>query len=205
MMKGNRYIGIMLLTKIRIAQIVVGVAIVAVFIWLLILLLLENKYRKKNEKLEEKQERCTTNVVEKEEQMPYLPDEDDERTVVLQDEDDERTMVLQGGFSSGKYGLKRAKNGEWISIDQMQTVIGKSREQVDYVISDNAAISRVHAKLVWKDNMYYLYDMNSSNGTFVNGEKIDGTGIRIKANDSIILADEQFEFVRQGDSRASEL
>lgn len=123
---------------------------------------------------------------------------EDERTVMLQGDENERTMILQTAFYAGEYCLRRIKNGECISINQIETIIGKSREQADYVIVDNNAISRVQAKLLWDNGNYYLQDMNSANGTFVNGQRIDGKGVKLDLHDMIALADEQFEFLLQG-------
>ena len=46
----------------------------------------------------------------------------------------------------------------------------------------------------WKNDAYYLFDLNSANGTFVNGKEIDSTGIRLENRDKVVLADEAFEF-----------
>ena len=43
------------------------------------------------------------------------------------------------------------------------------------VIVDNTAISRQHTSIELKDESYLLSDLGSLNGTFVNGEKIEGT------------------------------
>lgn len=42
------------------------------------------------------------------------------------------------------------------------------------VIVDNTAISRKHASLELKDGLYILTDLESLNGTFVNGKRIKG-------------------------------
>lgn len=43
------------------------------------------------------------------------------------------------------------------------------------VIVDNTAISREHTSIQLKDDSYLLTDLGSLNGTFVNGERIEGT------------------------------
>lgn len=49
-------------------------------------------------------------------------------------------------------------------------IIGRSPD-ADIVI-DNTAISRHHSSIELRDGMHYLADLNSTNGTMVNGKKI---------------------------------
>ena len=49
------------------------------------------------------------------------------------------------------------------------TVIGSSAEKADCVVEGNG-ISRIHAKIIKEDSVYYIKDLNSTNGTRVNGE-----------------------------------
>lgn len=227
------------MTKIRILQIIVGVAIGIFFAWMLILLISINKEKsnKEGKKTKKKaaQNKSVNNknmqrvgnfVSESEVKVQKIQisqenvngfsnqsyvrkpncqvsgiqnrKDEDECTAMLQGDEDERTMILQTAFYAGEYCLKRTKNGECISIDQIKTIIGKSREQADYVIVDNNAISRVHARLLWDNGNYYLQDMNSANGTVVNGKRIDGKGVKLELHDTIVLADEQFEFMLKG-------
>ena len=59
--------------------------------------------------------------------------------------------------------------------DGWNLTIGRGAEAD--VIVDNTAISRQHTSIELKDESYLLSDLGSLNGTFVNGEKIDGTVI----------------------------
>lgn len=90
--------------------------------------------------------------------------------------------------------LLRERTRQLITIDKPEYTIGKSSEAADFAITNNPAISRKHALVRWKNDAYYLFDLNSANGTFVNGKKIDSTGIRLENRDKVVLADEAFEF-----------
>ena len=58
--------------------------------------------------------------------------------------------------------------------------------QNDYVINDKN-VSRNHAKLIiYNDTEYFLEDLNSSNGTFVNGVRIQQK--KVKAGDFLSFA-----------------
>jgi len=73
-------------------------------------------------------------------------------------------------------------------------VLGKLKSQVD--ISLNLSeISRIHAKIDRKEDGWYLTDLNSRNGTFVNGERLEGEECRkIKALDTIHFASYGYYF-----------
>lgn len=86
-------------------------------------------------------------------------------------------------------------NGETvIPITEDDFIIGKSAEKVSGVIIGNPAISRIHCKIVhYVDSGYYIMDLNSANGTFVNGEKIlPEQMVRIQEGTRIKLANQEF-------------
>ncbi|QWR77645.1 FHA domain-containing protein [Candidatus Magnetomonas plexicatena] len=51
-------------------------------------------------------------------------------------------------------------------------VITVGRKPTNDIHVDNLAVSGVHAKVFKKDDQYYIEDLSSLNGTFVNGRKI---------------------------------
>ena len=80
------------------------------------------------------------------------------------------TVVLSAGAVSGPASLVSKEPGELatIYINEDLTVIGKLETACDAVISP-PTVSRIHAKIKKKEDAYYLTDMNSRNGTAVNG------------------------------------
>ena len=67
----------------------------------------------------------------------------------------------------------QSMNGQFhFDIQENEFLIGKSREKVQGGITGNSAVSRVHCKIVRKNGDFYVVDMESSNGTYVNGKKI---------------------------------
>jgi pSer/pThr/pTyr-binding forkhead associated (FHA) protein len=58
---------------------------------------------------------------------------------------------------------------EW-SFDKEEIRLG-SMDDNDIVLSDDT-VSRYHCKIVQEDTGYVLIDLGSTNGTFINGEKI---------------------------------
>lgn len=58
-----------------------------------------------------------------------------------------------------------------LKIDQDEIIIG--RDSGNDVQIDNVAVSRKHTKIIRNQNHYLIEDLNSTNGTFVNGKKIN--------------------------------
>lgn len=59
-----------------------------------------------------------------------------------------------------------------LRITKDEFIIGKKQGVVDGVLTFSRMISRIHCKIIRQGNDYYIMDLRSSNGTFVNGRKI---------------------------------
>ncbi|KAK1548402.1 hypothetical protein Q3G72_012486 [Acer saccharum] len=75
-------------------------------------------------------------------------------------------------FLSGKY-----QGGEFPLPDVGELIIGRGAE-LDMVLVEDM-VSRKHARLVSANGNLTLSDLGSTNGTFVNGEKIKQTKLRV--------------------------
>ncbi len=93
------------------------------------------------------------------------------------------TVPLALRFISGKY-----QGGEFPLPDEGEIVIGRSSE-LDMVLVEDM-VSRRHAKIFVEGGDIFLEDLGSTNGSFVNGEKVVRTklaeGDRILIGTSII-------------------
>lgn len=90
----------------------------------------------------------------------------------------------------------RRSNGESFSVDKPVFKLGKERAKVDFCITGNKTVSRVHATLYVRGGECFVQDNNSTNRTFVNGEPIAvQTEIKLKKGDVLKLSNEEFEFV----------
>jgi hypothetical protein len=69
--------------------------------------------------------------------------------------------------------------------------IGRSTE-ADVRIEDRFA-SQLHARVYSRKGRYYAEDFQSTNGTYVNGERLDGE-VRLSDLDEIRIGDTQFRF-----------
>lgn len=81
-------------------------------------------------------------------------------------------------------------------VDKSEFVIGKNPALVDGPITFNKAISRIHCKIVKEGEGYRICDLNSANGTYVNGERLEPNEQRIiKKGDIVRLANSDFEII----------
>lgn len=72
------------------------------------------------------------------------------------------------------------------------TTIGRNRS--NNIQLDNPSVSRFHAKIYKQDWPFYIEDLDSANGIFVNGKKINWK-CSLKNNDEITIGKNTFIFV----------
>lgn len=78
-------------------------------------------------------------------------------------------------------------------INAKEFIIGKNPTAVNGAITFNKAISRVHCKIIYQQNSYFIVDLGSANGTYVNKMRISPQQpCRIKNGDNIKLANSEF-------------
>ena len=54
-------------------------------------------------------------------------------------------------------------------------------------------VSHIHARITGQDGTFYLEDLNSTNGTCVNGkELVYHEKVKLKPEDRILFADEEY-------------
>ena len=89
----------------------------------------------------------------------------------------------------------RERTGERFFITKPVFKIGKSRLHADYAIDGNTAISRIHCLIVQKNGVNYIKDNASTNGTFVDENKVEASQeVLLKDGATVRLGDEIFTF-----------
>src|SRR6476646_10829108 len=96
-------------------------------------------------------------------------------------------------FISGKY-----QGGEFPLKMNRQVTIGRSSE-LDMVLVEDM-VSRKHAKITVGPGKVLIEDLGSTNGTFVNGEKIRQA--RLKEGDRILIGTSILKLIEQGANTA---
>ena len=72
-------------------------------------------------------------------------------------------------------------------------IVGRSRK-CDIHIND-PYLSKEHAEIYMEKGKYYIQDLGSTNGTYVNKNKLSSQPVKLKDNDKIIFGDIRFIFV----------
>ena len=75
-----------------------------------------------------------------------------------------------------------------IRIDAERTSFGRGSD-ADVRFADQS-LSRLHATVYRESNRVWIVDENSSNGSFVNGQRVAGAGIPLKGGDQIRIGNE---------------
>lgn len=95
--------------------------------------------------------------------------------------------------------------GKELRLTARRTRIGKPAGHAD-ICTDSPAVSRLHAEIVRRGEAFYIRDMNSRNGTRVNGEILSGnTEKLLHDGDRLTLADRVFIFRMEGQEHEERL
>lgn len=90
-----------------------------------------------------------------------------------------------------RYNLPDGKE-EKFKLEKPKITIGRGLN-VDLTIND-PLVSRLHCSLEFKDGAWYLHDLNSRNGTYVNTEPVKtmrlAVGDRLRIGETILTCDQ---------------
>lgn len=127
--------------------------------------------------------------------------DDENLSLKVQQEQEPQTMLLSDYINSkksesntfGKITLVSEETRETLEIIKFPCMVGSMVENCDKVISKKL-ISRLHCCIADSKEGYYIEDMNSTNGTFVNGERLTPNNRHIlNSGDKVRLATYVYE------------
>lgn len=146
-----------------------------------------------------KNERIDHNIFEyQEETVGFMPDYDG-ATVLLNMDCEDKVSCVQEEYNERLY-LEAAIKDKYlpIHINKKSVLLGSMQGSCDYILEEKG-ISRLHAKLLDKEDGMFIMDMNSTNGTYLNGEMLSaGREYQLKAGDLVTLADVQYYVMQEG-------
>ncbi len=91
------------------------------------------------------------------------------------------------------YGMGKG-NSYVLSLERTPYTIGKEKEFVDGILS-HETISRMHARVSEEDNHLYLEDLNSTNGTYKNGIRLNPLEkVELEAGDEVKFGTLRFTY-----------
>lgn len=98
---------------------------------------------------------------------------------------------------NGNRVLKCRQENFSIKIDsEKKLLLGKQVTEHGVSIPFNPAISKLHAKIFEQNGEYYIVDLESKNGTFINGIRLVPIVAKvIRPGDTIRLANTDFDFI----------
>ena len=95
--------------------------------------------------------------------------------------------------------LIRNSNGEKKEVNITPFAIGKDPLNVDYIV-DSESVSRNHATIIYEEGAFYIVDNDSTNGTIVEGIRVQ-SGERVELDNGyiILLGNESFQTCIEGE------
>lgn len=114
---------------------------------------------------------------------------------VVKDSDSEVVAAVSKGVPKAMPYIVRVNTGERVMINKAVFKIGKAGRGVDYHVGGNGAISKVHIIIYQREDGCYLKDNKTTNGTYLNGQRLDDNGEMKLSNDAMIsIGGEDFIF-----------
>ena len=104
----------------------------------------------------------------------------------------ERTVLLSTLKKEEGLSLINARTGEVVQVDKFPFYIGIAEGYVDFKPKGDG-ISRIHCCISKKGSDYYISDLNSTNGTYLDGKEIfPGTEVLLSANAELRITSDIF-------------
>lgn len=87
--------------------------------------------------------------------------------------------------------IRDLQSGKVLSVDQDEITLGRQGGKADVGVP-NRGVSGMHARLFRKNNDWFIEDLNSSNGTLVDGRRINER-VRLNIKSRFVLHNHSFE------------
>ncbi|MDS0527528.1 FHA domain-containing protein [Clostridium sp. SHJSY1] len=105
---------------------------------------------------------------------------------------EEETMLL---LTNEAY-LLSSDSGEVVKIhiNKERFKLGRLSTKVDYTIASNV-VGKIHAEIIMEEGSYYIVDLSSKNGTFINRRRLENNvPYQLNNDDEIMIANVKYIF-----------
>ncbi|MCI9385685.1 MAG: FHA domain-containing protein [Lachnospiraceae bacterium] len=112
-------------------------------------------------------------------------------------QEDNPHRIKRGGRKESEPSavLQAVSDGQRYMLDKECVVFGKDASSADYVLQ-NDTISRAHAEIKKRNGVYYVTDLGSTNGTFVNSKRLPkNTAIEVSNGDMVKFSNVELRFM----------
>lgn len=100
------------------------------------------------------------------------------RLIVAADADGQGSLTITNG----------PQEGETVPLTLASTLIGRATSDADWgIMIQDRSVSRPHARIEQQETGWFLYDLDSRNGTHVNGHEVHGDGRQLFDGDTVVL------------------
>ncbi len=114
---------------------------------------------------------------------------------VVKDTEAESSAPARNNVPKAMPYIVRVNTGERVMINKAVFKIGKASRGVDYHVGGNGAVSKVHIIIYQREDGCYLKDNKATNGTYLNGARLDENEEKLLSNDATIsIGGEDFLF-----------
>ncbi len=118
-----------------------------------------------------------------------------ENTTIKAEQQDAAETTLLSKTRQEAYLFDVSTNKPY-ALNAVDTLIGRQQKTVDICLSSRA-IGRNHCKIIKRDNVYWITDLASKNGTFVNDIRMTSQDTKqLNSGDKLRLADSEFVFIK---------
>ena len=103
-------------------------------------------------------------------------------------------LLSRSGAANHTLVGRGLQEGRRFMIQDLPFTIGKNRDTSNACLNE-PTISRMHARIYAEDGAYYIEDLNSTNGTFLNEQRLPAyTREMLHPGDRLRFAAEEFSF-----------
>ena len=112
----------------------------------------------------------------------------------MEEEEYGKTIYIEETKPKEVHGLYNMRGELVMKLDSEPLIIGKRKDSASFVLNDYSA-SRIHARIFLEGSTYYIEDLNSTNGTYTNGIRMQPYERRsLEVEDELRFAKSEFIF-----------